>query len=283
MPRHSDKRPNSSILVTVYEELVRYVEAFVEGHLGLLIIIGNPGLSKSQIVRRAVGESVCWIEGNATPFRMYCALWQHRHQPTVIDDVDGLYTNHAGVRLLKGLCQTDRVKHIAWHSDAPTLAREGIPREFETTSRVVIIANEWRTLNKNVSAIEDRGHVLFFDPTAEEVHRQTATWFKDDDEVFGFIGQHLHLISEPSMRHYVLASEQKRAGLDWRGGLLKRWLSGSTLDVARLLADGRYKTEEERVEAFQRLTGHARSTYFYQKKKLTRGRYSDSHNGDGHL
>ncbi len=38
----------------------------------------------------------------------------------------------------------------------------GIPREFTTRSRVVIMSNEWKTLNKNVAALHDRGHVVFF-------------------------------------------------------------------------------------------------------------------------
>ncbi len=48
--------------------------------------------------------------------------------------------------------------------------KEGIPREFTTKSRVVIIANDWRTLDRNVAALQDRGHVLLFQPSPAEVH-----------------------------------------------------------------------------------------------------------------
>ena len=77
-------------------------------------------------------------------------------------------------------------------SNAATLRREKIPRASETGSRVAIIANEWRTLNVNVSAIEDRGHVVRFAPSALEIHTRTAQWFWDQ-EVYDFIGQYLHL------------------------------------------------------------------------------------------
>ena len=52
--------------------------------------------------------------------------------------------------LLKCLCQTEDEKAVAWHSDARSLERQRIPREFTTKSRVVIISNDWQTLNKNV-------------------------------------------------------------------------------------------------------------------------------------
>jgi hypothetical protein len=70
----------------------------------------------------------------------------------VIDDVDSLYADRSGVRLLKCLCQTEDDKTVAWHSDARSLERQRIPREFSTKSRVVIISNDWQMLNKNVAA-----------------------------------------------------------------------------------------------------------------------------------
>jgi hypothetical protein len=47
-----------------------------------------------------------------------------------------------------------------------------------------------------------------------------ASWFKDA-EIFQFIRDRLHLIAEPTMRHYVNASKIKVAGLDWRAALLE--------------------------------------------------------------
>ena len=125
----------------------------------------------------------CWIEGHATALGIYMRLWECRDKPVVIDDVDSLYADRPAVRLLKGLCQTERRKAVAWESDAPALRREGIPRRFSTTSRVMIIANAWKSLNVHVAALEDRGHLLHFEPAALEVHTGTAGWFWDQ-EVF---------------------------------------------------------------------------------------------------
>ena len=167
------------------------IVAIPQGHFHLLILVGSGGLAKSRSVRAALGGRGCWIEGNATPFGMYAKLYRHRDQFVVIDDVDALYADRSGVRLLKCLCQTEEEKSVAWHSDARSLERQGIPREFTTKSRVVILSNDWKTLNKNVAALQDRGHVLLFQPSAAEVHRKAGTWF-DDPEIYKWFAANLH-------------------------------------------------------------------------------------------
>ena len=154
--------PHKVLHITTYDRLEAYLGAFAEGHFNLLILVGAGGLAKSRSVRAALNGKACWIEGNATPFGMYVKLYRHRDEFIVIDDVDALYADRSGVRLLKCLCQTEEEKAVAWHSDARSLERQGIPREFTTKSRVVIICNDWKTLNKNVAALQDRGHVLLF-------------------------------------------------------------------------------------------------------------------------
>ena len=100
-----------------------------------MILVGAGGLAKSRSVRAVLGDGeACWIEGNATPFGMYAKLYRHRDQFVVIDDVDALYADRSGVRLLKCLCQTEEEKAVAWHSDARSLERQRIPREFTTKS-----------------------------------------------------------------------------------------------------------------------------------------------------
>ena len=111
---------------------------------------------------------------------MYTKLYRYRDKFVVIDDVDSLYADRNGVRLVKCLCQTEPEKTVAWHSAARPLEREGIPREFVTTSRVIIICNDWKSLNRNVMALQDRGHTLVFEPTAEEVHQKTGEWFDQE-------------------------------------------------------------------------------------------------------
>src|SRR5262245_20476600 len=217
MPARTKRRrrnPEKAIPVSTYDRLEAYLRAFAQGHFHLLVLVGAGGLAKSRSVRAVLDGQACWIEGNATPFGMYVRLYRHRDQFVVIDDVDSLYADRSGVRLLKCLCQTEEEKSLAWHSDARSLDKRGIPREFTTKSRVIIISNDWKTLNRNVAAVEDRGHVLVFRPTAAEVHEEARRWFRDE-EVLEWFGKNLHRIPEPSLRLYVRAAELKAAGMHW--------------------------------------------------------------------
>ena len=262
-------RPSGSgIRLSTYRDLEKIVHAFARGDLTLLILLGGPGLGKSRVVHQATAaQACCWLEGNTSPFGLYCQLWRNQNRPLVLDDLDGLYASRDGIRLLKCLTQTEPQKSVSWYTDAATLAREQIPQQFRTSSRVAIITNEWKTLNRNVAALEDRGHVVRFEPSPLEVHVRTAGWFWDQ-EIFDFIGERLHLIREPSMRHYVVAWELKQAGMDWRNLVLSRCLSGGALLVAQLKANPHYRSEAERVRAFITNGAGSRSTYFNLAKKL---------------
>ncbi len=265
--RKSKSLSRSPLVLTQYDELVRYGRAFADGHLNLLILTGGPGLGKSRLVKSLIDPDACWIDGHTTAFGMYVRLYQHRGQAVVIDDVDDLHNNREAVRLLKSLCQTDREKTISWNSGTRQLDELGVPHQFQTTSKTAIIANDWQRLNLDVEALEDRGHVVHFAPSALEVHLQAAQWF-DDQEVFDFIGARLFFFAQPSFRNYVTAVELKRAGLDWKQATLARCLSGKRLVVAQLKADDGFTSEEQRAQAFV-ASGHGcRATYFNIAKKL---------------
>jgi hypothetical protein len=263
----SKNLPTSMVRVESYSELEHYARAFAQGHLNLLMLCGAAGLGKSQCVRRALGNSVCWIAGNASAFGIYLLAHEYRHQPLVLDDVDGLYRDRHGIRLLKALCQSDKVKTVSWHTGVATRDGLGIPRQFTTTSRVAIIANEWKVLNADVAALQDRGHCLEFIPSAQEVHRQAAGWFWDQ-QVFDFVAAHVHLITQHSLRTYVLAWELKAAGLNWRQAVLSRCLSGVVLEVAKLKSNPSFAREEDRARAFVAAGLGCRATYFNYANKL---------------
>jgi hypothetical protein len=255
------------LVVRTYEELDRYVRAFGQGHLGLLVLSGNPGLGKSHELKAALGSEVCVIEGNTTAFGMYLRLHAAADLPVLIDDVDSLYRDRDAVRLLKCLCQTDPIRTISWNSDARTLVKKNIPSQFQTTSKVAIVANEWQQSNKDVLALEDRGHLIHFAPDEAEVHGKVAKWFWDQ-EVFDYLGERLQLIQQPSFRHYIAAAELKQAGLEWREAVLARCLGGKLLVVAQLKASNKYATEEHRAKAFIDAGHGCRATYFNLAKKL---------------
>jgi hypothetical protein len=259
--------PRNAVVVERYQELNSFTQAFAAGHLRFLMVVGPAGTGKSRAMRSAVASRAAWVDGNATAFGVYCAAFMHQDQPIVLDDVDALYRDANGVRLLKQLCQSETSRLLGWYSDPQYLERRGIPRMFTTSSPVAIIANRWSTMNADVAALEDRGHMIVFDPPPIEIHRQAALWFHDQ-EVFDFISEHLHLITAHSFRTYLLALELKKARMDWKRTILSRFLSGRLLLVAQLKADPTFKSEAERVKAFREGGGGGRSTYFKYAKKL---------------
>src|SRR5438094_10403041 len=107
------RKPEKALPVTTYDRLEEYLRAFAQRHFHLLILVGAGGLAKSRSVRAVLDGQACWIEGNATPFGMDVKLYRHRDQFVVIDDVDALYADRSGVRLLKCLCQTEEAKAVA--------------------------------------------------------------------------------------------------------------------------------------------------------------------------
>ena len=125
----SKSLPDHVVSVAAYSELEKYAGAFAGGHLNLLILCGAPGLGKSQSLRRALSGKVCWIDGNASAYGIYLQAHEHRNLPIVLDDVDGLYRDRQGIRLLKALCR-ERVeqwpqflRRPAWRAQDHSLRR----------------------------------------------------------------------------------------------------------------------------------------------------------------
>ena len=86
--------------------------------------------------------------------------------------------------------------------------------------------------------------------------------------MFDWFAEYLHLIPEPSMRHYVRAAELKAAGLDWVKVLLSDTVPEKALLVAKLKGDSSYGEERERVAAFKRVGGGGQTTYYKWAKRI---------------
>ena len=140
-------------------------------------------------------------------------------------------------------------------------------REFTTKSRLVIISNDWKTLNKNVAALQDRGHVLLFQPSVAEVHAQAGRWF-DDQEIYQWFAANLHRVREPSLRHYVRAKELKAAGMNWTDVLAIEDENPRARLAAELLASNAHGSTAERVKAFVEQGGGCRATFFNYRRYL---------------
>ncbi len=274
--------PRHCLVVRTYDELRKLVRAFASGAYELLTIIGDPGVGKSEIVKRILQETLGamrWglIKGKHTPLDLYERLYAFRSILVVLDDLDDLLQKKENVMLLKCLCDTQPVKRVEWGSRHAAFTSGQLPKSFESISRVCLICNDWDVLNRNIAAVHDRGLVICFQPSAVELHRELAQghWF-DDEEVFQFIGRNLYLLTAPSFRFYKTAREHKKAGLDWQGLTLRTIETEADpklILVARLLADPQYDNlptpEAARILAFRNHDdGGARATYHRHKNEL---------------
>lgn len=260
------------LTVTSYADLNEHATVFATGGYSLLILLGKPGLGKSQTLKECLGEREnLYIDNHATAFCLYQLLYQKRDQPVVIDDLDGLYSDRGMVRLIKGLCNTDLVKTMRWHSRHREIGwgPDKIPPEFETKSPVCLIANQWKTLNGNIQAVEDRAIVIDFCPNTAEVHKQVKGW-SEDPLVYDFIGQNLSLITRPSMRYYKHGHVLREAHpYRWKSMLLELMGVNEKLRTIIILQDDdQFKTEEERVREYVSRGLGDRSTYFRWKQRL---------------
>jgi hypothetical protein len=260
------------LTVSSYNELKEHAMAFASGQYSLLVLLGPPGLGKSQTLKACLGNrDHVYLDNHASAFGLYQLLHQHRHEMVVIDDLDGIYTDRGMVRLIKALCNTDPVKTLRWQSRHADIGwgPDKIPPEFETRSAVCLIANEWKTLNANIQAIEDRGILVDFCPTVGEVHLRVRNWF-EDQVVYDFMERHLGLITRPSMRHYIHGMSLRKARPDrWQSILLERMgVDERIRALVSLQDDIQYKTQEDRANAFVSMGLGDRSTFYRWKKKL---------------
>ncbi len=260
----------NALQVSTFDEFTHFVRQFAANLIRFLMIVGGPGIAKSQSVRRSVGNRPhLFLETHATAFGMYHKIYEHRGMPIIIDDLDHLYRDQASVRLLKSLCNTDPVKRLCWPSRHPDIVSGEVPASFTTSSPVCLIANEWNTANANVGAIEDRAIVVQFTPSVGEVHVKVREWF-DDEEVYDFIEEHLPYITRPSMRHYLKGKELRQACPDrWKELLLTTMgLNEKIKAIRQLITVSDYANDAERVAAFEAGGFGSRATFYRWKKRF---------------
>ncbi len=262
------RRASKNVLIAkTYDQLATLVQAAAGWHIKLLILVGRPGCGKSQIVRAAFGPNDLYLHGRVTPMRMYIRLYEHRDQAFILDDLDSLIADPLGLGLLLDLCSTDGERTVSWQTTSDKLEKEGVPPSFTVKGPVVIITNNWGNVHQKLPALEDRGVLVFFDPSSLDVHTCVAEWF-DDQEIHDFLGANLPFIPGLSMRHYVIARDFKRGALHWQNMLIDDSLEPALRMVAQLKNDPSYPQQEDRARAFVASGLGSRATYFRYAKKL---------------
>jgi len=276
-PKRTAKKPlmarlrkgKNVLVLRTFRELDQVARAWADGHFKVIVLIGNPGLGKTRRFKAVVGQGALYLHGRVTPLQLYIAAYRHRNLLIVIDDVAGLIGDPLGVAVLKDLCQSEAEKTVAWRSSTKVLQDENVPPDFKTTSPVAFITNDWPTFDQKLSALEDRAHLMVFDPRPLEIHLAAATWF-EDQEVFDFIGENLYFMPGLSLRTYEQAAEFKAAGFAWQDPLIDPRKGWKRRLVATLKLDQSFSSEEDRVKKFEELGGGSRATYYRHARILAK-------------
>ena len=272
--------PADAEILRTYDELREFRDAFFRGEFYFLLLVGRHGLSKSwefeercKPYKDRDGQEVCtahYIKGNITPVVAYQEAYHNRHKLLVLDDAERLWADPDGRYLLRDLTECKPRKEVHWQVANKDLERAGIPKFFESSSRLALIMNRFAFGDTHeYDAIVDRAQFAYFDPTPLEIHKNAALWFWDQ-EVYDYVADHLPLVDPDklSARTYVKAYERKPKG-DWREFIDRRYCkqSGEQL-VAALESDPKFKTVDERVAEFVKRSQLSRATYFNFKKAL---------------
>ena len=266
------------VTLGTYQELKEFVLAFGEGSFHLLVVCSAGGLGKSVEANDSLQGSVLMIGGHITPLGLYAKLYSNRDKPVVFDEIDGLLGNPTHVGLLKQVAETQPRKRVSWVSRSKAaLEIDGGVGHFYTTSRVMMLANSFKRLNANISALETRGMVVRFDPSRSEIYQKIVD-FGDDLEVVEFLGQTFEVLRDFNLRTYVNLGEMKKAGLDWRRyALLDSDIPSKIVEIAGLLTA--YNNDKERIQHYS----HSRRDYYGWKPRAMeyaqRQAFSQLHNG----
>jgi hypothetical protein len=171
---------------------------------------------------------------------------------------------------MRALTEHQTEKVVMWLSTSRQLGN--YPTSFKTTSKSAFVMNRFvSSKDPFYAAILDRGHLLYFDPPPVEIHTYVATWFHDQ-EVFDFIGSHLHHVVGLTARAYNLTAEKKAAGLDWKAFFISRYCDDSLKLwlVQKLVNDPSFATMEDRIKEFIAQDGGCRRTFFNYRDELER-------------
>jgi hypothetical protein len=265
--------------IATYHELTNWLRLFTEGNIDILILEGNPGIGKTSALREALRDTpeseYLWLEGRLSAAKLYEHLYHARDQSIYLDDVDSLYQDKLSVNLLKSLCQTEITKTVQW--EVVRRLPDGIPTRFTTTSKICLITNRWKSVNKHIEAVVDRGLLLSFEPRKEEIHTYAKRFVETSEQserasqqplcqkdVYEFIGRHQQFIplERFTLRLYVVASKLYCSGLDWQQAVRECF----TLDreyslLLELLAEPSF-SPRDRVSYWVSESGLSRRSYF---------------------
>ncbi len=268
--------PDGAHRLSTFQELREELRAFAGGATRFLVLLGPPGTGKTRAAESILGERVAWIRGSASPYLLYCDCYRARNRPIVIDEGEGILARPDGVSLFKLLSQTEAAKTVSWPRLTNEIRSGDIPKDFTTGSHILFITNGWPTENLHLDAVVDRATVLYFSPSAQQVHEYARqVGLLRDREIAEYVEARLGLLASPSLRVYARAAEAKERAIYLRKGddYWQGYIDAALLDSERMLAlelarDEAYRHDGVRAQEFSSQTGRDLSQFYRAVKDL---------------
>ena len=293
MGKYAPNRPEGAVVIREHKRLIAKARLFAEGKYPFLLVIGRSGTGKTEVVRRVMegigftfndpDTGYGYHRGRITGIELYKWLYCYRNRPIVIDDTPDMCRERYTQTLIQALTETtQKARCVSWRSNHPDIGlpgeadgdRQKTPPEFNTTSSVIIITNDWPSASETIKSIETRAtQTILFSPTNDEIHRvYVPTWFDTSSPVYSFIGEHLDEIPYLHCRYYRSGEALRLHEPEyWRQDLLSAMLPESeySLTIFRTLYnDDKYASDVERIQEFKRLEAGSSATWKRIKSDL---------------
>ena len=245
--------------ITTYAELRRFVAAFQQGHIGLLIIEGRGGTGKSETVTRALPNALVF-KGRASAVAIHNALSEAPTAKVILDDIDSLFNDKNTVAELKQVCETKEDKLVTYHTASPLIKRY----QFISNNKVIVLCNDLKKVSMDMKALLTRGFHVEFCPSNAEIVENLKSWAEDEDviKIVEDVGKTIPL----DLRMYKNLCALKDAGMpDWKEYLHREYGTHPEEELVRKI----YKLPTaERNIAWSEATGKSPRTYQRLLKKM---------------
>jgi len=256
------------VIIETYDDLKKYVQMYVDANAELVVIESEGGLGKSVLVEDTMtsnNKPYLLLNSHLTPLMLYLMVYKYRHIPHIIlDDIETLLQNKQNVSLIKQLTETSRdgIKKIGWYSTTEKLG--DVPTHFETESKVLILANDIKFVDKKVGrAVLSRGFMIHFKPSNKELLDKIREFCTDMD-IVQFLEENCKHSDSFSLRSAVKGmSLKKQFPQEWKHELAKDLEINPELIKVSMLMET-YPDDKSRVENYDK----SRRTFYRHKKKL---------------
>ena len=247
---------------------------FKDNNCDILIICSDAGLGKSSIVSDVMADTRhLMINSHASPMSLYIAGYEHLDEPIIFQDCDGLLYNNDNIALLKQFTETRETKRIRWLTTSGSLG-ENIPNSYDTRSRCLIETNNLDYLAKKLLPLKDRGWLIHFRPTKDEIVNRIDKIRKyygsyGNDEVFQLISRMANYADTISLRTFIkgLGLFKQCKGKDWEHRLMKEMNINPKLRIMNTLIST-CQDDSERLTKWKQ-EGFGRTSYFEYKRLLS--------------